>query len=195
MGSGIFHPFPRPCGGVRRSEPTFSKVGSLSIKPLQVPQGRPNPSNGNSGWRRRTDTNWESSQRQRRASYQPGSQRALRAKAQEHLSLPFPRQSRSDFPKVAMDLSPWNPANPDPRVASRRLNPAFPLARFRLCFPTVPAQSPKPAFSLSAFFIRPTTVLTTFITHHFNRGPWTNAVQGPKLFKIFISGFPKAAYK
>jgi len=23
-------------------------------------------------------------------------------------------------------------------------------------------------------------VITTFITHHFSRGPWTSAVQGPK---------------
>ena len=38
-------------------------------------------------------------------------------------------------------------------------------------------------------------VITTFITRNFSRGPWTNAVQGPKLFKIFISGFPKDAYK
>ena len=38
------------------------------------------------------------------------------------------RQSRSDFPKVAMDFSPWNPANPNTRVASRRLNPPLAFA-------------------------------------------------------------------
>ena len=38
-------------------------------------------------------------------------------------------------------------------------------------------------------------VVMTFITRNVSRGPWTNAVQGPKLIKIFISGFPKATYK
>ena len=38
-------------------------------------------------------------------------------------------------------------------------------------------------------------VITTFITGDFSRGPWTNAVQGPKLFKIFISVLGEGAYK
>ena len=31
-------------------------------------------------------------------------------------------------------------------------------------------------------------VITTFITHEFNRGPWTSAVQGPKFLKYFLGG-------
>ena len=38
-------------------------------------------------------------------------------------------------------------------------------------------------------------VITTIIMEEFSGGPWTKAVQGPKNFKIFISGFYKATYK
>ena len=32
------------------------------------------------------------------------------------------------------------------------------------------------------------SVIATFITHEFNRGPWTSAVQGPIFIKIFSGG-------
>jgi len=83
---------------------------------------------------RRTDTDAESHQRQRRAPCQPGSQRALRAKAQEHRPQKFLRANgpAHHAPKpFASDHPPYG-LPPRLRVSEVCCVSAFPLSRFPL---------------------------------------------------------------
>jgi len=45
------------------------------------------------------------------------------------------------------------------------------------------ARRGRAGFGASGLF---NAVITTFITHEFNRGPWTSAVQGPKNINYFL---------
>jgi hypothetical protein len=110
-----------------------------------------------------------------------GSQRlgALRHPVATHS--PRRRSQRLLFP------APKPPVAARPPEGSHGLKPMEPVQptpprRVATPIPIVSAPSFFARFFIlhSAFFIRPNAVITTFITHEFNRGPWTSAVQGPK---------------